>query len=127
MRRALPTAAATVLALSLLVPGRASAVPGVNEVWTAAFSYVPHVVVLNQGTPLTLRNMEPVPDPIFSHNVTSLVPTLAPFASANVPPGGSGTVSGTNVLAPGVYPFTCTVNLVHLAAPTLKGLLVVVP
>lgn len=122
MRRVVVLAVSAVLAFSLLVPGQADAVPGLNEVWTAAFSYVPHLVVLQHGQTLKLTNM----DLLFPHNVTALVPQLGAFFSLNAAPGDTVPVNGTNTLPTGAYPFSCTVDILHVAAPTLKGILVVV-
>ena len=100
---------------AVLALGAVSATPGraasTTTVTTAAFTFVPPVVSIVTGDHVQLANPDIAP-----HDVTSDAPGL--FQSATVAPNAApAPVVGVEALAPGTYPFHCSLH------PFMKGML----
>lgn len=101
-RRALSIALALLAtAVGPLAPAQAA---NTARATTLGFTFVPPVVSVAEGDSLVLDNPDIAP-----HNLTS-TPDQSLFASVDVAPGGSGEVFGVPDLAPGQYPFFCTLH-----------------
>ena len=116
-------AAVVVGALALdATPGQAAT----QQAFTAALSYATPAVAAGQGDSLTLSNL----DALAAHDIVSdqAGPTGQPlFSSPLVTDGQSTPVTGVTTLAPGTYPFHCTLHswmhgvLQVSAAPSLPA------
>jgi polyvinyl alcohol dehydrogenase (cytochrome) len=85
----------------LLLAPSAQAAEG--QAYAAAMTYATPVVALGKGDTLKFTNL----DPLASHDLAS---DDGKFASDVIPAGQSSPVRGVEGLAPGAYPFHCTLH-----------------
>jgi plastocyanin len=97
---------ASCLLAALATPARALPVP--RQVVTAGSVFVVPEITIYQGDTLTLTNL----DPVLTHDLVSrnLAGGVRIFASSPAAAGERVDVARVSSLAPGVYPFYCSLH-----------------
>jgi glucose/arabinose dehydrogenase/plastocyanin len=105
---ALPIVAGGAVPATAGPPAGAASVAADSQVVTAAFTFVPPEIVVAPGDTLTHTNVDVAP-----HNVVATTngPDGSPlFSGATIAAGERAAVHGVADLAPGSYPFVCTIH-----------------